>query len=163
MIARGGPAWIVSAALLASVVAATQVPWSWSEDDRSIVRLSWRSPVSRVEECRPLTEAEREGRLRHMQRDSICSGRSVGFRLEVDIDGQSMIRRELRGSVEGTERMSVARDLVVEPGAHRIAIRFAPLEGPDAPLTLVDEIELGAREIAVVTIDDGRLLLRSSE
>lgn len=164
MIGRGVLAWLVSAALLFAVVAATRVPWSWSDDDRSIVRLSWRSPVSRVEECRPLTDAERQGRLLHMQRDSICVGRGVGFRLEVDIDEHPVVRSDLPGSPEGDERrLSVVRDLAVEPGRHRVSVRFTPLEGPDAPLELTEQIELTPRQIAVVTIEDGRFVVRSAE
>jgi hypothetical protein len=80
----------VRRALLAAVLAAgatvglgwlSQVPYEPGSSDDAMIRLSWRARGARVEECRPLTAEELERIPSHMQREEICEGTVLPYRL----------------------------------------------------------------------------------
>lgn len=155
---------IVTVAALAAVGAGSRVPWRWTDDERAVVRLSWRAPALRIEECRPLTEEEKAARPVHMRRDSTCVGRGVDFRLEVDLDGRPVVRDTLAGSAElGDRPVAIRREIAVEPGSRRLAVRFEALEGSSRPSRLEETLDLAPREIAVVTRAEGDLVVRRPE
>jgi len=155
---------IVIAMAVMALAAGSRVPWQWSDDDHAVVRLSWRAPAPRIEECRPLTDEEKAARPVHMRRDSTCVGRGVDFRLEVDLDGRPVVRDTIAGSAEiGDRPVAILQEIDVEPGTRRLVVRFDPLEGSSRPSRLEETLDLAPREIAVVTRAEGDLLVRRSE
>jgi len=151
----------VTMAAVVALAAGSRVPWQWTDDERAVVRLSWRAPALRIEECRPLTEEEKAARPVHMRRDSTCVGRGVDFRLEVDLDGRPVVRDTIAGSAEiGDRPVAIRREIPVEPGGRSLTVRFDPLEGSSRPSRLEETLDLAPREIAVVTRAEGELVVR---
>jgi hypothetical protein len=98
-----------------------------------------------------------------MRRTRICERRLAAFRLRVELDGAPAIDELV--APEGAQRdrpAYVLRELRVRPGPHRLAVRFSPESGDAAPLALDAELELAAREVALVTEnpDSGQLEVR---
>jgi len=132
-----------------------------------IVRLSWRAVGQRVEECRVLSEDELAALPAHMRRKEVCEGRLAPFALEAKLDGDPVLRRELRAAGAREDRPTyVFEELRVEPGPHRLDVVFAVAGsdgGPElSPLRLHAVIDVAPRSIVLVTRDDesGNLVVR---
>jgi hypothetical protein len=97
----------------------------------------------------------------------------VPYRLVVALDGDSLVDRLVHGAGAREDRpLYVFQDLVVEPGRHRISVRFtleAPAAQPEsdqargdaAPpatprLALDTTLTLGAMRVLLVTYDEER-------
>lgn len=164
MNARAVLATLATLAALTVIGAATRVPWTWSDDGRAVLRLSWRAPALRVEECRPLTEEEKADLPVHMRRDSTCVGRAVDVELTAGIDGRTMIADTIAGSDEvGDRRVAVSREIRIEPGVHRVSVSFQPIGQVGEPVRFEETLDLGPRGIVVVTLDEGALVARTPE
>lgn len=159
---------LATAALLAAISGASRVPWTWSDDERAVLRLSWRAPAVRIEECRPLTAEEKAELPVHMRRDSTCVGRGVDFRLTAEVDGRTVVTDTLAGPEDlGDRRVAVEREVPIEPGQRRVSVSFEPIgdAGREAgrPLRLERTLDLDPREAAVVTLEDGALVVKTAE
>ena len=162
--------------MLGSVVAmlacAGLVALSWGSvhlgsADEGVLRLSWRAVGQRIEECRVPSEEELAALPPHMRRDEICEGRLAPFALEVRLDEEVVLRRELHAAGAREDRPTYVFDeLRVEPGPHRLEVDFAVAGGGAAalvpPLRLRTRIELASRSVVLVTRDDesGELVVR---
>jgi hypothetical protein len=148
------------------VVAGSQVPYRVTPEEAGRARFSWRAPPPRVEACRPPTEEELLGLPPHLRPEEVCEGRSLPFRLEVEIDGETALEREIRPSGARHDRpVYVRHELPLSPGAYRLVVRFevADAEGTAAaaiePLHLDVRVELGPRQVLLVTRTDQGLVL----
>ncbi len=158
MTPRALGAALVGAILTAGLVAGTRVPWLAEPADQALIRLSWRAAGDRVEECREPSADEQAALPAHMRPQSICERRLLPFRLVVRIDGMERASELLHASGANEDRpTTVFRDFRVEPGPHRLEIRFQGEGAPGAsamahpPLRLEETVLLAPRQILLVT------------
>jgi hypothetical protein len=184
--AAGAGLAVVSAVLLAAL---SQRPYTPPAAADAMLRLSWRVPGERVQECRRLSEEERERLPAHMRRDEVCEGRLLPSVLVVEVDGRTVVHDTVRGSgARGDRPLSVFRELALPPGAHAVRVRFERAERADgddhddgdehedrrqhedrldpgtrrhtpARLSLDGRLEISAGEVALVTYDPDRRAL----
>jgi hypothetical protein len=153
----------VSAVLMTGIAGLTRVPFTPDPTEDALIRLSWRYRGTAVETCRTLTDQERATLPLHMQRDTICDGSVPPHRLLVSVDGQTLEDGMVApAGARGDRPMFVMREFRVAPGEHRLEVSFGA-EGDAAapPLELSTTVDMGRRQIAVVTVDEveGRLLV----
>jgi hypothetical protein len=130
------------------------------------LRLAWRARAPLVEECRRLTDAEREALPVHMRRDVVCEGRVASYRLRVEVDGE--VRREavVKGAgARGDRPLYVFEALRLPPGERGVRVVFERVgdAGGDASgdgngaipdrLELETEVAFGAGNVVLVTYD----------
>jgi hypothetical protein len=157
--------------LLAAVLAAvatvflgwlSQVPYEPGKPGDAMIRLSWRARGARVEECRPLTEEELERIPRHMQREEICEGSVLPYRLRVVLNDQQAVDEVVRAAgARGDRPLFVLQELPVPSGTHHLVVEFTRQGEPTADdepatpgqLTLDVTIALNPHEVALVTYD----------
>lgn len=168
----GGAVVVIS--VLAVVRLLSFTPYTAERDIGAIVRLAWRARGEQARECRRLSPEEMEKLPLHMRQEEVCEGRLLPYRLMVVLDGDSLVDRLVHGAGAREDRpLYVFQDLIVEPGVHRILVRFT-LEAPSAQhdsdhdggdearpapqqrLTLDTTITLGVRRVLLVTYDEAR-------
>lgn len=156
--------------LAVAVVVGSQFGWTATDHEEAMIRLTWRAPGERVEECRPLTEEERAGLPVHMQPEEVCEGRLVPYVLSMAVDGEAVLSDTLHGAGAREDRpIYVHREMRVPPGTHRLFVSFeraaegsSENEVPEAvsPIRALEtRIDLGSREVLVVTYDPERRVL----
>ena len=156
-LARAGAAFL-ALALTGGLVAGSQWPWQAYPNDAARIRLSWRTVSEPVSECRPATPAELEALPPHMRMQQICERRHAPFRLAVRID-DALVRDVLLepAGASGDRPLYVFEELPVSPGVHRLVIGFDEQRsaelGPPLALGLDAQIDLSARDVALVSLD----------
>jgi hypothetical protein len=151
-------------ALLGTVLVAwmSRVPFEFESEHEALVRLSWRVDGISIEECRQLSAEELANLPIHMRSPEACIGRIAPYRLQVALDGQLMVNDTIRpGGARGDRPIYVLSDFPVDPGEHRIQVRFDPILLPGttwlaeaAPLSFDETVSLERRDIVLVTVDD---------
>jgi hypothetical protein len=130
-----------------------------------MIRLSWRARGARVEECRPLTAEELERIPSHMQREEICEGTVLPYRLRVVLNELQQVDQIVRSAGARQDRpLFVLQELPVPAGTHHLFVEFirqGEPSGDDEPatpgyLTLDATIALNPHEVALVTYDPER-------
>lgn len=165
-------------ASMVAMGALTRFGYTAEPPDEAELRLTWRARAPLVEECRRLTEAERDALPVHMRRDEICEGRVASYRLDVVVDGEVRHRSTVKGAgARGDRPLYVHDSMRLAPGSHEVHVIFERADvavgsttpGPAARagavpdrLMLEQRIELAAGEVALVTYDatERRLVLR---
>lgn len=168
----------LAVASMAALGALTRFAYTAEPRDEAELRLTWRARAPLVEECRQLTESERDALPVHMRRDEICEGRVASYRLDVVVDGEVRHRSTVRGAgARGDRPLYVNDSMRLRPGSHEVVVIFERADvavgtttaGPDARagavpdrLMLERRIELAAGDVALVTYDatERRLVLR---
>ncbi len=149
-------------------------PYTAERDVGAIVRLAWRARGERVRDCRRLSPEELAKLPLHMRQEEVCEGRVLPYRLVVALDSVTLVDRLVHGAGAREDRpLYVFQDLIVEPGIHRISVRFT-LETPSGVderdqdrgeaarpatpprLALDTMLTLGARRVLLVTYDEER-------
>jgi hypothetical protein len=161
VLARAG-AGLLGLALVAGLVAASQAPWRASSDGEAGIRLSWRTVSQPVSECRTPTPEELEKLPPHMRMQQICERQHVPFRLRVAVDGERVRDVLLKPpGARGDRPLHVYEELRVRPGVHRIEVSFeeerepeSGAERPPVALALDTTLELGSRDVVLVTLDE---------
>lgn len=174
----GGAVVVIS--VLAVVRLLSFTPYTAERDIGAIVRLAWRARGEPVRDCRRRSPEEMEKLPLHMRQEEVCAGRLLPYRLVVALDGDSLVDRLVHGAGAREDRpLYVFQDLIVEPGVHRISVRFtleAPLAqhdsdhdrgdearpAPQPRLALDTTLTLGVRRVLLVTYDEEgeRLVVR---
>jgi hypothetical protein len=174
-----GPRRVAGAALAllltAGIAALSRVPYEPAHPEEALIRLSWRTPGAFVEECRTLSAEELERLPVHMRRERVCEGRLVPYRLQVALDGRTVIDEVVRAAGAREDRpLYVFRELPVPAGEHRLEVVWEQAEeGAAAPtaragatgappprLTLHARVRLAPRDISLITYDlDERVLV----
>lgn len=137
----------VGTALMLLLVAAASGPeWRYHADGSARLRLSWGARPERIEVCRRLSEAELADRPEHMRQRMECEGTTATYALEIQVDGQKIDSRVLRGGGLRHDRpMYLLDDLVIAPGEHHLVVTLARREEePD------DEVDDDDRIASVV-------------
>lgn len=178
---------VLSAAALAAL---SGVPYGAAgADGNALLRLSWRTRVAAVRECRDPTEEELERLPAHMRPDRICDWRVPPHRLRVAVDGRVLEDATIEAAgVRGDRPLYVYREFPLRPGSHEVEIGFFP-EGPEAGgdreagerrgsegrepdedvsearLEFRGRVEATAGDVILVTLDPdlGRLVRREGE
>lgn len=161
---RPGP--ILGAVVATVMVAAfSRIPYPPVPPGYAVVRLAWRAPGQRIEECRRMTEEELQRLPVHMRREETCEQQVLPYRLSVFLDDSLVLDLRIRAAGAHRDRpLYVYEELAAEPGRRKLAVRFSrelPGEPPrgriegDFPdeLRLEREIELSPRAVALVTYD----------
>lgn len=143
----GGLAYaFLAAALLSSL---SRIPWDASGADRpmilgsdamaprstelALIRLSWRVPGDRIDECRRSSPEELDALPIHMRREEVCEGRILPYRLRVALDEQIVIDEMVHPAGAREDRpLYVFRELFVPPGAYVIEVVWEPERSPKA-------------------------------
>lgn len=148
-----------------------------AEPERAELRLTWRTRVPRVVECRTPTAEELAELPVHMRQEEICQGRAVPYRLEVRVDGRVVRRASEQGAgARGDRPLQVFEELPLAPGRRRIRVVFerADTVGPSGEAEPADSVatslpdrlvldrtlDVGVRDVVLITYDrDGRRLI----
>lgn len=133
MSARARVAGGIVAALAALLLgAASRAPWTASPRGEALLRLSWRAQSEVAERCRPLTEEEKADLPVHMQVPEICETRAIPYRLEVRVDGATVLSETIHGAGARADRpISVFREIPLAAGSHDVRVAFAPVDSGD--------------------------------
>jgi hypothetical protein len=155
-----------------ATVALSRVPYGDSDAGAATLRITWRAPGERVEECRTLSAEELEALPVHMRRERICERRFLPYRLQVDLDGRRVIDEVVRPAGAQEDRpLYVFRELDLEPGSHRVEVRWAREDGLErtsegttgtGPLSLEASLRLEPGDVALVTYDPVRRILATA-
>lgn len=153
----------VAVALTVGTSWASRVPATLSTEGEALLRLSWRFDAVTVEACRELSAEELERLPIHMRNPQACIGQKAPYVLRVEVDGRMLVADTVRaGGVRGDRPVTVLRDLPLEPGTHALSVSFRAvipedadeLEGGPAELAWSGRVELAAREVALVKLDE---------
>jgi len=173
---RGGVrklgAGLLAAGAAVALAGLSRMPYPASGDDQAVLRLSWRIRAEQMgAECRRPSQEELEALPPHMRNPDACVGSLRPFRLRVRVDGRTVVDDRVRpGGARGDRPVYVFRDVPVTPGERRVHLTFEQEEGPgresagepgegeERPegLEIHRTIRLSPREVALVTLDDGR-------
>jgi hypothetical protein len=92
---------VLAVAVAVITAALSRVPWSAERSERALVRLSWRAPIARVEECRTLTGEELSRLPLHMRKPEVCEGRLLPYVLSIEVDEEEVLEETLLPSEPG--------------------------------------------------------------
>jgi len=180
MRARRVAATVVAVLLTTGVAALSRLPVTLTRSDEARLRLSWRLQGRAGEDCRRPSPEELERLPVHMRNPAACIGRITPYRLEVGVDGRTVVVDTLHAAGARADRpIYVFREIRLPPGDHRVAVRFRALTGAlpgaeaggdppaaedpptgDSSAWAIDEVvRLREREIALVTYDRERRAL----
>ncbi len=154
--------------LLLPIAYLSQAPYG-ADLDHALLRIAIKIPGRAVENCRPLSDEEKETLPKHMQPPRICETVFVDYTLRVTLDGAT-VAEELfthRG-VQGDAPLLINKDIVVQPGEHDLSARLTPRD-QKRPSSLVASITFSgqshflAGKIQLLGLDDKRetLILRN--
>ena len=152
---------LVTAGFVAATAGLSRVPWVAERSDAAVLRLAWRFRSELVEACRPIPPEEQARQPAHMRRTEECSRALRPYRLVAALDGAALLRDSIAaGGARADRPLSLFREIQVPTGEHRLTVRFEPY-GAGTPLALDTVLALAARQVAVVTLDEGgRLVVR---
>lgn len=123
---RAAAGGLVVVAATAALGWFSQAPYGAGRQGEALVRLAWRTPGTRVEECRRLTPEELEQLPVHMRQEQVCEGRVLPYRLAVRLDGQPLADDTVHAAGARADRpLYVYREFPVSRGAHDIQVTFS--------------------------------------
>jgi len=129
--ATSARAWAGQAALYAAFALAVGVFSHWPtyhplDANQALIKVSFVHAGKPVGDCRPLTEAERAKLPPNMRAPTICPRERSPVTVEVDIGGQTALRRTATPSGLSKDGASaVYQRLLVPAGEQRIAVRLS--------------------------------------
>ena len=139
----------------------SQMPYEGAGSDGALLRFSWRAPGQRLEQCREPTEEELEGLPDHMRPQQICERAMRPFDLRIEVDDSVVVDAVVRApGAQGDRPISVLRDVPTFAGPHRVRVAFGPTASApsdaqtERPVRLDRTVDLGAGDIAVITLDE---------
>jgi hypothetical protein len=152
----------------------SRVPYRAQSGDDAVIRLAWRTRGVRVDECRRLSPDELAELPVHMRREEVCESRTLPFRLRLEVDGVTVIDKQIESGGRQDRPLFVFEEVAVAPGAVEVSVSFvreaeiptgaSEVEFAPARLELRERLELDARSVALVTYDpqSRRLILRGA-
>jgi hypothetical protein len=115
----------LAVAATGSMAALSQVTYAAYPGDDAELRLTWRARAAPAQECRRLTDEERDALPAHMRRDVVCEGRVASYRLDVVVDGRVTHRSVVKGAgARGDRPLYVFETIRLPPGAHEVRVLF---------------------------------------
>lgn len=156
----------LTAVLLAIVLVLGQVPLGHGSGQATL-RIALRTVQSNAEICTERTAEELEALPAHMRQPRVCEQVAPPFRLQVSIDGESVLDEAFEpGGMRGDRPLTVDREILLPAGPAHLDARFSPkvdlrlaeaLARASATLPsyrLEQDIELIADRILLVMLDD---------
>lgn len=148
----------------------TRAPYQPPGADYAVLRLSWRLRAPAAEVCRTRSQAELDALPVHMRAPEVCERRVAAHDLTVRIDSLAAdTTRVVQGGAKGDRPLYVFREIPLEPGRHRVRIRFAaaaaaPVEAQVAPLALDTVLHMDVGAVVLVTLgaDTRTVIVRRS-
>jgi hypothetical protein len=143
-----------------------RAPYQPPGADDAVLRLSWRLRAPATEVCRTRSQAELDALPVHMRAPEVCEHRIAAYDLTVQVDSlPADTTRVVQGGAKGDRPLYVLREIPLEPGRHRVRIRFAaaagaPVEAHVAPLALDTVLHMDAGAVVLVTLGaDTRMVI----
>jgi len=104
---------------------ATKPAYRYADAGMASVKVSISHAADRVKPCIPLTEEQIAELARNMRRTESCERARLPLLVEIDIDGETVVRVEAEASgLWNDGPSSVYERLDVTPGQHRVAARL---------------------------------------
>lgn len=181
---RRGAGVVVAVAVTVLVGALSRVPYSADAGAGATLRLAWRVVSVRVQVCRHRSPEELAGLPAHMREDEVCERQVLPYRLRLVVDDRLVADDVIHaGGARQDRPLFVFHQLALEPGTHRVTVRFdrqgiAPVEPPEEhleehgdagvsppALTLDTTVSVSPREVLLVTYDSDarRLVVRGPD
>ena len=133
---------VVAVAATAGVVALSNLPYAVAPGEEGELRLAWRWPSERVEQCRRLSAAEQAKLPAHMRRTVECRRGLRPYLLEVLVDGRRLAYDSVLARGAGSDRpLAVFRRLPLTRGRHTVRVVFSPVTAPAGPGVDPDDSE----------------------
>ncbi len=149
-----GLAVVTGLAFTGVLVIGSALPWTAGEANRGLLRLSWRAVGERMEACREPSAEELAALPPHMRQSAICEARLTPFQLDVELDGRSLLDTRVHPSgARGDRPAYVREEFLVEPGEHRLSVRFVAIVPDDAEPRPTQELDESIR------VEPGRIVL----
>lgn len=138
-------AYAVIAALLGYF--ATMPPYRYADPELASIKLSLSHAADRIEPCRQLTQKEIAELAANMRRTEACERERLPLRLELDIDGDTVLMlTAMPSGVWNDGPASIYERFDVLPGAHELSVRLrdtARTSGWDYQKTATVNLEPG--------------------
>lgn len=126
-------AWLLGAAVMAGLVAASHAPWRAHPEPGGVLRLNLSARPERVERCRTLSEAELASRPAHMRQAEICDGEAARYRLVVTRDGAPVLDEELTGGGARRDRpIHLLREFPIPAATVHLSIALDRIDAVDS-------------------------------
>src|SRR5262245_38979074 len=87
-----------------------------------VVRLAWRTPGTRVRECRHRTPEEMAKLPAHMREGEVCERKTLPYLLTITLDGSRDSTVVRPAGVQQDRPLYVYREMPVAPGSHRVQV-----------------------------------------
>jgi hypothetical protein len=125
---------VITAGLIAGVVAASHAPLSPHAPEGALLRLAWSARPERIEECRSQTADELARLPPHMRQPVVCEGVTARYRLTATHAGRVLADRIVSaGGLRQDRRLYVLEDLPVPAGEALVEVQFTRVEAAAAP------------------------------
>lgn len=152
---------VLGTALSLVVVLATAALSAWPDwqslpEDHALLRLSF--SVSGARSCRDRTEEELAALPRNMRQDQICERRRAPVRVELDLDGQTVLAEDLPpGGLSGSGPSRIYHRFELPAGSYDIALRLRtdPAD-PGFAATAARQVTLAPGQNMAIDYDAGR-------
>jgi hypothetical protein len=119
---------------LAGVIAGSHGRMAAFQRTDAVVRIAWSARPERIEHCRRLSEEELAKQPAHMRTRVECEGTTARYRLEVRREGVLVDSVTVRGGgLRHDREVYLSREILVAPGAARLAVRFVRVDSSTAP------------------------------
>lgn len=126
-------AWLLGAAVMAGLVAASHAPWRAHPEPGGVLRLNLSARPERLERCRTPSEAELASRPAHMRQAEICDGEAASYRLVVARDGAPVLTEELTGGGARRDRpIHLLREFPIPAGAVHLSVALDRIDAADS-------------------------------
>lgn len=120
---------IVSAAALAGLAWASQVPMPAQHQHDGVLRLAWSARPERVEHCQQQSETELAKLPQHMRQAVVCTGETASYQLTVALNGVRAFEQIVRGGgLRHDRQLYVFRDLPVARGQTDVDVQFTRID-----------------------------------
>lgn len=124
---------VATVALLSFVAWGSQIRWN-EDPSHGALRLGWRLPGQKIEECRDLTQEELNQQLAHMRRPRECKVTYINYRLRLQIGDDVVVDQlVLPPGLKHDRPLDVSFDRELTPGEYQIKVAFIPEDNDNAP------------------------------
>ena len=114
---------VALAVVLATAVLSIRPAWQSLPADHALLRLSFTESGART--CRPRTAEELAALPRNMRQPEVCERRRAPVRVELDLDGQTVLAEDLPPTgLAGSGPSRIYRRFELPAGTYTVAVRL---------------------------------------
>ena len=154
---------IATAAGLALLAAASQVPYAHDTAQAAELRLAWRARSAHVDACRRRTADELARLPIHMRQELVCERRVAPYRLVLTLDDSTVVDHLVEAAGARADRpLYVFQKLALAPGTHGLRVAFHRQGGAPTDTTAGDDRRSAPPQLdldTTVTLTAGRAAL----